>query len=235
MQPEQNRHKYCMWLPIIFRAEFINVNDGPVRDGVQLTHLVTQHQQTLFISCLKTRLSPSCFLHNHSLFVLSQRFISFSCSLFSSIQMWRRPQQPNRIRANRLSLTAMTASFMDRPRGGRSVKRLPLFTFHRTEPAPRTEEAVIVQEGNRRRRRNRSVCVVVVKRRPESTDLQLGQTQLNPCFDCGVICEGVYFGCVGAGGRSSVCLLTNSLFISNSLLLLHRSLSSTTGQSGETH
>lgn len=64
--------------------------------------------------------------------------------------MSRRPQQPKRMRVNRLSPTAMTALFTDRPQGGRSVKHLSLFILLTTEREPWTERAGIVQGWKRR-------------------------------------------------------------------------------------
>lgn len=40
MFPEQRWHKYWMTLPIIFRPNFINVNDSLLRNGVHLTYIV---------------------------------------------------------------------------------------------------------------------------------------------------------------------------------------------------
>lgn len=77
---------------------------------------------------------------------------------------------------NRLSPTAMTALFMDRPRGGRSVSP---FTLRRSEGIV----AVQVVHGE-------DCCILGAH---SGADLQLWKTQLHSCFDCGEICEGVLF------------------------------------------
>lgn len=173
-----------MWLPIIFRADFINVNDG-LRETAFVSLTITKRVDiqfntehdlctSLFLSSFQSRclfshtLSCLSALQNHSPKI---HLISFSPS--ESVQMLTRPQQPKRIRVNRLSRTAMTALFTDRPRGGRSVRRLHLFTLHTTERKPWTERCAGMQHKR---------CI------SDCCYLEHSTAQVNSCLDCGEIC-----------------------------------------------